>query len=786
MAAVETITAGTSNKSVSHSTKCDGTHWQNYGKFEIGSLTATNVFVRITSGIQACGYGYQFASGIMGRTNFVNTSTGDSSSYVNEQWTGFTSSYGSWDAADICTGSLTITRTKVDQTWQLYTKTTNATGYDAGSAVTQVDLIVPKLESYSVTYNANNGSGAPSTQTKWYGENLTLSSTKPTRTGYIFQGWGTSASTSTVSYKPGATYSSNAALTLYAVWKAVTYSVTFDANGGTNPPSAQTKTYGVNLTLSSTKPTRTGYIFQGWGTSATATKVAYSAGATYSANAAIKLYAIWKVAYVLPRITNVHIFRCTSDGTADSGGEYASVSFNWATDYAIKSISVKVDSTSSSVSVTSGAKSGAVSKKIFSGCTNSDSAYTVVITVTDSYTGGSNSASYSVRLAGNHYLFDVDENGNFAIGGVSSHISVQAVESNGTTLSTKTIDETTDATTTFHDRVQFSGAVTGVTGVTSNTSTWKWKEIARATKLNTAGYQCAHITGFMGGTGSYYTTPVDIFIGRSNVASNQLTVPGIYSATDLYTCASNARIVYMRDSNGYGSVWVAMTGWAQFDFICQLWDMKIVDGDWQDEPTGCTVLYNSGLPQLKTLYSNSANTNFHGRYPTAVYKYGYGPGYAYTIYPRYISGNMSGEYNNTLQFTWGSGIAHPGGLAGDIYKEIYSGNWSVGATQTSNKSSDFGRYDMLLVKLSGFASLIPCYRNWHITADTVNSDTFGGMAAMPAEGATSRSNIWVSTVRLQMPANNASQLKYICSANFDLGGTTYNANKNITNVYGVI
>ena len=153
---------------------------------------------------------------------------------------------------------------------------------------------VPK-PTYKVAYNANGGSGAPSSQTKTYGTNLTLSSTKPTRTGYTFQGWGTSASDTTVDYAAGATYSANAAITLYAIWKINTYTVAYNANGGSGAPSSQTKTYGTNLTLSSTKPTRTGYTFQGWGTSASDTTVDYAAGATYSANVAITLYAIWKI-----------------------------------------------------------------------------------------------------------------------------------------------------------------------------------------------------------------------------------------------------------------------------------------------------------------------------------------------------------------------------------------------------------------------------------------------------------------------------------------------------------
>ena len=145
---------------------------------------------------------------------------------------------------------------------------------------------------YSVSYNANGGSGAPGGQTKVQGQNLALSSTKPTRTGYTFQGWSTSSGGS-VAYQPGSTYSNNAAVTLYAIWKADSYTVSYNANGGSGAPGNQTKTYGQNLTLSSTKPARTGYTFQGWATSSGGA-VAYQPGSTYSNNAAVTLYAIWK------------------------------------------------------------------------------------------------------------------------------------------------------------------------------------------------------------------------------------------------------------------------------------------------------------------------------------------------------------------------------------------------------------------------------------------------------------------------------------------------------------
>jgi uncharacterized repeat protein (TIGR02543 family) len=149
---------------------------------------------------------------------------------------------------------------------------------------------------YSVTYNANGGTGAPASQTKIHDISLTLSSIQPTRNGYTFIGWGTYSTDTAPDYYPGETYTGNAGLTLYAIWQSnspVTYTVSYNANGGTGAPASQTKTYGVTLTLSSVTPSRSGYTFLGWSTSSTASSPTYYPGGSYAANASATLYAVW-------------------------------------------------------------------------------------------------------------------------------------------------------------------------------------------------------------------------------------------------------------------------------------------------------------------------------------------------------------------------------------------------------------------------------------------------------------------------------------------------------------
>lgn len=299
---------------------------------------------------------------------------------------------GGKSSQNIATGTVTITKSTSTQSiplWFSFVMNFTWSGTYGGTKTASGSISVAAKTSYKITYNANGGSGAPSQQTKWHGTNITLSSTKPTRTGYTFKGWATSASGS-VAYAPGATYTTNAAVTLYAVWQAITYKITYNANGGSGAPAQQTKTYGKTLVLSTTKPTRTNYNFKGWATSASGS-VAYSAGANYTANAAITLYAVWELAYTPPTITNLKLQRCDSSGTALETGTYCKVSFSWscsqlAGSNPVKTITIAWGSETSTVSASGNSGS---SSQVVGGSLSVDSTYTFTITVTDNKSGTS-------------------------------------------------------------------------------------------------------------------------------------------------------------------------------------------------------------------------------------------------------------------------------------------------------------------------------------------------------------------------------------------------------------
>lgn len=156
---------------------------------------------------------------------------------------------------------------------------------------------IPAWPSYTITYNANGGSGAPGTGKKWKDEKYTVSSTKPTRTGYDFVNWKINTG-NTVAAGGTISAGSNSNYTLTAQWKAHTYSIVYNKNASdaTGTTSTSSHTYGTTQTLTANGFTRTGYKFKGWATSASSTTVAYAdkASVNFTESGTYNLYAVWE------------------------------------------------------------------------------------------------------------------------------------------------------------------------------------------------------------------------------------------------------------------------------------------------------------------------------------------------------------------------------------------------------------------------------------------------------------------------------------------------------------
>lgn len=236
--------------------------------------------------------------------------------FGNNEWT-------SWGATD--TSWTGLTGTSIDISTTMPTSTVAYSGAKFTGNATM------SWSTYTVSYNANGGSNPPSSQTKTYGTTLTLSSTKPTRTGYTFSKWNTKSDGSGTNYNSGASYTSNSAVTLYAQWEENALTVNYYSNYATSSFSDALNTVGSDKNVkvweatiyydndystygltnysavgSSLYMARTGYTATGnWGTSdgtlinentgyATGQALAKALGKDLSSgNASINLYAQW-------------------------------------------------------------------------------------------------------------------------------------------------------------------------------------------------------------------------------------------------------------------------------------------------------------------------------------------------------------------------------------------------------------------------------------------------------------------------------------------------------------
>lgn len=155
-------------------------------------------------------------------------------------------------------------------------------------------------DSYAITWDAHSGTivGTPQS-TYTYGGTITKPS-DPTRTGYTFDGWWTTATTGGSQYfASSSTYttSGTGALTIHARWTAIVYNVTFDEHGGSTVSDA---TYTFGTTVHSPSTTRAGYAFAGWWTTQdnSGVQVDFTSYPASGTTGHIALHAHW-TAYVV-------------------------------------------------------------------------------------------------------------------------------------------------------------------------------------------------------------------------------------------------------------------------------------------------------------------------------------------------------------------------------------------------------------------------------------------------------------------------------------------------------
>lgn len=169
------------------------------------------------------------------------------------------------------------------------------TSSDGGNLITAETLVSSLVNitlyahwtpnSFNVYFDANGGTVSVSSKSATFGNSLGALPT-PNKANYDFTGWFTSDGRSiNASFVPDSATN----ITLYAQWSPKSFSVIFDANGGTVSVSSKSITFGNSLGTLPT-PTRDYYNFTGW---CDASGNSVSASTVPSSATNITLYAQW-------------------------------------------------------------------------------------------------------------------------------------------------------------------------------------------------------------------------------------------------------------------------------------------------------------------------------------------------------------------------------------------------------------------------------------------------------------------------------------------------------------
>ncbi len=160
---------------------------------------------------------------------------------------------------------------------------------------------------YTVRFDANGGSGLMEPQEFAYGERKNVAANQFLKLGYTFAGWSDAPNASEIKFENAESVEDvtdalalepGSLVTLYAQWRANTYTVRFDANGGVGFADNQSLRYDSETKLSENVFTRLDCVFTGWSEDPAALIPTYGNGAqvknlTADDNCEIVLYAVW-------------------------------------------------------------------------------------------------------------------------------------------------------------------------------------------------------------------------------------------------------------------------------------------------------------------------------------------------------------------------------------------------------------------------------------------------------------------------------------------------------------
>ena len=190
-----------------------------------------------------------------------------------------------------------------------------------------------RANSYTIQFDGNTADGGSTPeQTMTYDQAANLTANGYTKTGYTFTGWNTQSDGGGTAYTEGQnvvnlTSVEGERVTLYAQWRANSYTIQFDGNTADGGDTAdQSMTYDQAANLTANGYTKTGYTFTGWNTQSDGGGTTYTDGQnvvnlTSVEGETVTLFAQWRA-----NTYTIHF-----DGNTADGGDTASQSMTYDT-----------------------------------------------------------------------------------------------------------------------------------------------------------------------------------------------------------------------------------------------------------------------------------------------------------------------------------------------------------------------------------------------------------------------------------------------------------------------
>ena len=212
------------------------TGWYN-GNTKVASgtwKTADNMTLKASWSIVTYSISYVMNGGVNSTSNPTTFTVVSGATIKNPTRTGYT--FLGWTCSGVTTPTKDVT-------------------LSAGTIDSKVFTAHWQANEYTLTFNANGGEVENGSMLVTYDDNYSVP--VPTRTGYIFKGW----FDGNTQYSGGA-WKAASDVMVVAKWEAKTYTITYNANGGSVNGATQTVTFDKEFVLR--EPSRTGYTFLGW------------------------------------------------------------------------------------------------------------------------------------------------------------------------------------------------------------------------------------------------------------------------------------------------------------------------------------------------------------------------------------------------------------------------------------------------------------------------------------------------------------------------------------------